>query len=252
LVRHPLVRLVHQRILHIACGYEDQDDVDILRRDPLLKLFSGRHPHEPTADLASQPTISRLENAVDRRACYRLAQALLGMYLHARERDSRPAHLPLSVDSTDDPTRGEQKGSSYHSYFQQHRYHLLLIFDGHTNQFITAALRHGTVQASRGVVAILTRLVAAIHARKPQIAIEVHTDRGFAIPAHTTIASANGSARPLASLPTRICLRWQRRWSSGPSNCITRRARRCVCSLNAAKQPSHVPTSAASSTTPRR
>jgi hypothetical protein len=150
-VRHPLALLLRQRLLQIACGYEDQDDADSLRRDPLLKLVCGRRPHQPSADLASQPTLSRLENAVDRRACYRLAYALLAIYLHERERvaGGPPAHLLLDVDSTDDPTHGEQEGSSYHGYYRQHMYHPLLIFDGDTNQLITAVLRHGTVHASR-------------------------------------------------------------------------------------------------------
>src|ERR687885_1254510 len=74
-VRHALATLVRQRVYQIACGYADQDDADTLRGDPLLKLVCGRRP-ESGADLASQPTLSRLENAVDRSACYRLAQAL--------------------------------------------------------------------------------------------------------------------------------------------------------------------------------
>jgi hypothetical protein len=89
-VRHPRAVLVRQRILQIACGYEDQDDADTLRHDPLLKLVCRRLP-EQGADLASQPTLSRLENAVDRRSCYRLAQALVAIYLHDRERDGVPA-----------------------------------------------------------------------------------------------------------------------------------------------------------------
>jgi Transposase DDE domain group 1 len=184
-VRHPLALLVRQRILQIACGYEDQDDADTLRRDPLLKLVCGRRPHEPSADLASQPTLSRLENAVDRRACYRLAQALLRIYLTECERASGgiPTHLLLDLDSTDDPTHGEQQGSSYHGYYRQHMYHPLLVFDGHTNQLITAVLRHGTVHASRGAVAIVKRLVAAIRTRWPHVAIELRADSGFAIPA---------------------------------------------------------------------
>jgi hypothetical protein len=114
--RHPLALLVRQRLLQIACGYEDQDDADTLRHDPLLKLVCGRRPHEPRADLASQPTRSRLENAVDRRACYRLAHALLAIYLQERERAAGgvPTHVLLDLDSTDDPTHGEQEGSSYH------------------------------------------------------------------------------------------------------------------------------------------
>ncbi len=85
-VRHALATLVRQRVLQIACGYEDQDDADTLRTDPLLKLVCGRLP-ETGADLASQPTLSRLENAVDRRVCYRLAVALGDLYLRERERD---------------------------------------------------------------------------------------------------------------------------------------------------------------------
>jgi hypothetical protein len=182
-VRHPLVLVLRQRILQIACGYEDQDDADTVRHDPLLKLLCGRRPHEPSADLASQPTLSRLENAVDRRACYRLAQALLGSYRPERERDGLPTHLLLDLDSTDDPTHGEQEGSRYHGYSQQHMYHPLLVFDGHTNQLITAVLRHGTVHASRGVVSILWRLLAAIRARWPAVTIEIRAESGFAIPA---------------------------------------------------------------------
>jgi Transposase DDE domain group 1 len=74
-VRHALVLVLRQRPLQIACGYEDQNDADTLRHDPPLRLVCGRHPHKPSAGLASQPIFSRLENAIDRRACYRLAHA---------------------------------------------------------------------------------------------------------------------------------------------------------------------------------
>jgi hypothetical protein len=74
-LRHSLKALVRQRVYQIACGYEDQDDSDFLRTDPLLKLVLGRLP-ETGEDLASQPTISRLENAPTRRDCVRMARAL--------------------------------------------------------------------------------------------------------------------------------------------------------------------------------
>ena len=77
-VQHALETLVRQRVFQITCGYEDQDDADTLRRDPLLKWVCGRRP-ESGADLASQPTLSRLENAVNARTCYRLAAALLSI-----------------------------------------------------------------------------------------------------------------------------------------------------------------------------
>src|SRR5215468_5331894 len=181
-VQHPLQLLVRQRLLQIACGYEDQDDADTLRGDPLLKLVCGRRP-EQDADLASQPTLSRLENAVDHRTCYRLAQTLVALYLHERERAGVPTRVLLDLDGTDDPTHGAQEGSSYHGYYRQHMYHPLLIFDGHTNQLITAILRRGTVHASHGVVAILRRLVAALRKRWPRVQLEVRADSGFAVPA---------------------------------------------------------------------
>ena len=117
-VRHALDTLLRQRVFQIACGYEDQDDADTLRADPLLKLVCGRLPGDP--DLASQPTLSRLENAVDFKACYRLAQALFGVYLAQREQPDRPTHILIDADSTDDPTHGDQEGSAYHGYYEQY------------------------------------------------------------------------------------------------------------------------------------
>jgi hypothetical protein len=181
-VRHSLATLVRQRVFQIACGYEDQDDADTLRTDPLLKLVCGRLP-ETGADLASQPTLSRLENAVDRRACYRLAVALGDLYLRERERGGVPRRILIDVDSTDDPTHGHQEGTAYHGYYGQHMYHPLLLFDGATDQLITAVLRPGNVHASQGVVAVLKRVVRAMRARWPGVAIEVRIDAGGAVPA---------------------------------------------------------------------
>jgi Transposase DDE domain group 1 len=181
-VRHALETLVRQRVFQIACGYEDQDDADTLRTDPLLKLVCGRLP-ETDRDLASQPTLSRLENAVDRKRCYRLAVALGELYLRERERDGVPTHIVLDIDGTDDPTHGQQEGSAYHGYYRQHMYHPLLIFDGDTHQLITAILRLGNTHGSTGVVAILKRVVRAIRARWPHVTIELRMDSGGAVPA---------------------------------------------------------------------
>jgi hypothetical protein len=181
-VRHALATLVRQRVYQIACGYEDQDDADTLRADPLLKLVCGRLP-ESGADLASQPTLSRLENAVDRVACYRLARALVAVYLREREREGAPEHVLLDLDGTDDPTHGDQEGTAYHGYYRQHMYHPLLVFDGDTDQLIAAVLRPGNAHGSRGVVAILKRLVAVLRTRWPDVRIELRADSGFAIPA---------------------------------------------------------------------
>jgi Transposase DDE domain group 1 len=181
-VRHSLAVLVRQRVFQIACGYADQNDADTLRTDPLLKLVCGRRP-ESGADLASQPTLSRLENAVDRQACRQLAHALLEVYLAQRGQAGPPARILLDIDSTDDPTHGHQEGSAYHGYYEQYMYHPLLVFDGDTHQLITALLRPGTAHASRGVVSVLRVLVRALRQRWPGVAIEIRADSGCAIPA---------------------------------------------------------------------
>ena len=181
-VRHSLETLVRQRVFQIACGYEDQDDADALRADPLLKLVCGRLP-ETGADLASQPTLSRLENAISATTCYRLAVALGERYLAERERAGRPKRILIDLDSTDDPTHGHQEGTAYHGYYRQHMYHPLLLFDGETDQLITAVLRPGDAHASRGVVPVLKQVARAMRARWPGVAIEVRSDAGGATPA---------------------------------------------------------------------
>ncbi len=198
--RHDLPTLLAQRVYQIACGYEDQDDADHLRTDPLLKHVCGRLP-QTGVDLASQPTFSRLENAVSAQTCYRLAVALGEIYLRERERDGTPTHLVLDLDGTDDPTHGAQEGSAYHGYYRQHMYHPLLVFDGGTDQLITAVLRPGTVHASQGVVAILQRIVTTVRARWPEVTLEIRADSGFAIPALYAYCEAERIAFTIGLVP---------------------------------------------------
>ena len=179
--RHALVDLLRQRVYQIVAGYEDQDDADSLRTDPLLKLACGRLP-ATGADLASQPTFSRLENALSATDCYRLAVALGEVYLRERERAGVPTRIVLDLDGTDDPTHGDQEGSAYHGYYRQHMYHPLLVFDGETGQLVTAILRPGTAHAGHGAKAVLKHLVRAIRARWPGVAVEIRADAGFARP----------------------------------------------------------------------
>jgi hypothetical protein len=180
-VRHRLETLVRQRVFQIACGYEDQDDADTLRTDPLFKLACGRLPaSEP--DLASQPTLSRLENAVDRHAVERLAEALVDLYIRERGRAGVPTRILLDLDGTADPAHGEQEGVAYHGYYRQHMYHPLLVFDGETGHLITAVLRPGDVHGSAFVVLVLRRLLRKLRAAWPNVPVEIRADSGFAIP----------------------------------------------------------------------
>ncbi len=150
----PLETLVRQRVFQIACGYEDQDDADTLRTDPLLKLVCGRLP-ETRARPGQPADASRgWRTRSIARACYRLAVAL-GRAVPARARAGRRARRTSCSTWTAPTTRptAQQEGSAYHGYYRQHMYHPLLVFDGETDQLITAVLRPGNAHGSRGVVA---------------------------------------------------------------------------------------------------
>ena len=200
--RHDLATLVRQRVFQITCGYADQNDADTLRSDPLLKAVCGRLP-ESGADLASQPTFSRLENAVDRRACEALAEALVAVYIRERQRAGVPTHLVLDLDGTDDPTHGEQEGSAYHGFYREHMYHPLLVFDGQTDQLICAVLRPGNVHGARFVVLVLRRLLKRLRAAWPRVTIEVRADSGFAVPRLYAWCEQQGVTYTIGLIPNR-------------------------------------------------
>lgn len=200
--RHSLAALVRQRVFQITCGYADQNDANTLRTDPLLKLVCGRLP-ETGIDLASQPTFSRLENAVDRRAAEAMARALVTVYLRERGRAGPPSRILLDLDGTDDPAHGKQEGVAYHGYYRQHMYHPLLVFDGDTGQLITAVLRPGNTHASRFVVLLLRRLLRQLRAAWPDVAVELRADAGFAVPRLYAWCEANGLDYTIGLIPSK-------------------------------------------------
>ena len=199
-VRHSLATLVRQRVYQIACGYEDQNDASTLRTDPLLKVVCGRRPVSGE-DLASQPTLSRLENAVDRHAVEALAAAIVAVYVRERGRAGPPAHLLLDLDGTDDPAHGEQEGVRYHGYYRQHMYHPLLVFDGETGHLVTAVLRPGNLHASRFVVLVLRRLLRRFRAVWPGVVLEIRADSGFAVPRLYAWCEANAVTYTIGLIP---------------------------------------------------
>ena len=202
-VQHALATLVRQRVFQIACGYADQNDATTLRLDPLLKLVCGRLP-DSGADLASQPTISRLENAIDRHTVERLAQVLVTSYLRERGRPGAPARILLDLDGTDDPAHGEQEGVRYHAFYGQHMYHPLLVFDGDTGHLITAVLRPGNVHASRFVVLVLRRLLTRLRGAWPGVAVDVRADSGFASPRLYRWCEANTDDYTIGLIPNPV------------------------------------------------
>ena len=199
-VRHSVTTLVRQRLFQIACGYADQNDAATLRTDPLLKLMCGRRPLTGAA-LASQPTFSRLENAVDRHSVEQLAATLVELYVRERGRAGPPRRIVLDFDGTDDPAHGQQEGVSYHGYYRQHMYHPLLAFDGDTGHLITAVLRPGRSHGSRFAVLVLRRLVRRLRQAWPRVAITLRADSGFAIPRLYAWCEAHGVSYTIGLIP---------------------------------------------------
>lgn len=182
-VEHDMLALLRQRIYQIACGYEDCNDADSLRCDPALKLAVGRAPGE--AHLASQPTLSRLENAAGWRECWRISEALLECFLE-RRRQVPPGRIVLDVDATDDETHGHQQLSFFHGYYEEHCYLPLLMFaqaEGEGEQeLIGALLRPGNVHAGYCAMPLVRAVVKRLREALPDCAIELRADSGLALP----------------------------------------------------------------------
>ena len=180
-VRHDLLKLIRQRVLQIVAGYEDCNDADTLRSDPMLKTVCDQLP-ESDPDLATQPTFSRLENSVTKKDLMRLSRWLLGCYVRSLKK-RRPSKIILDLDSTDDHTHGQQEFSFYHGYYRNHILHPLLIFDADTGDLVCVVLRPGNKGAASHIVPILKRVVEAIRQGVgTDVEIEIRADSGFATP----------------------------------------------------------------------
>lgn len=178
-VRHSNVDLLRQRIFAIATGYEDCNDHDTLRFDPALKAAVGLLPGADNA-LASQPTLSRFENRLSASELRRVSDVLFDAYIEAHPKARKL--VVIDMDSTDDPTHGQQQMSFFHGYYDQHMYHPLLAFDGVTGFPLAAVLRPGNAHASTGAVGILKRLIRRLKQAYPEAIILFRGDAGFAVP----------------------------------------------------------------------
>ncbi len=174
LIVHDQHALLAQRIVAIACGYEDLNDHLTLRDDPVLQLAAGRPP-EPGATLASPATLCRLENRVDRAALVRIAAVLVDQFIAAHPEP--PAHLILDFDATDDPVHGHQEGRFFHGYYDHHCFLPLYVFCG--DELLAAYLRPANIDAARHARAVLKLLVDRLRAAWPQVRITPRADSGF-------------------------------------------------------------------------
>jgi len=177
---HSMVDMLRQRIYQVVAGYEDCNDANLLRKDPALKAACDRLLSDK--DLASQPTLSRLENSVTSKDLYRIAEQFLNLYIK-RTRKRKPKRIILDFDGTDDPTYGNQQLTFFHGYYEQYMYHPLVIYDADSGALLSAVLRAGNRHASYGVVAILKRIIPRLKEAFPGTKIIIRGDAGFSIPA---------------------------------------------------------------------
>jgi hypothetical protein len=178
-VDHDMETLSRQRIYQVIAGYEDGNDANLLKKDPALKTACDRLLSDN--DLASQPTFSRLENAVTTKDMYRIANYFLDLYIR-KTRKEKPKRIVLDMDGTDDPTHGSQQLTFFHGYYDQYMYHLLVIYDADGGELITAVVRPGNKHASYGVLPILKRIVKKLKTALPGTKIIIRGDAGFAAP----------------------------------------------------------------------
>jgi hypothetical protein len=186
-VVHSLRTLIGQRIIALALGYEDINDHDELRFDPVLALVSDRLAprRADCAPLGGKSTLNRLEHApraafdryrkiaVERSA---VEDLFVDLFLDAHA--EAPKEIVLDLDATDDPLHGSQEGRFFHGYYDGYCYLPLYVFCG--RHLLAAKLRRSNIDASAGAVEEVARLVARIRERWPKVRIVLRADSGFA------------------------------------------------------------------------
>jgi hypothetical protein len=186
-VDHSLRDLFAQRVFSIGCGYADANDSARLAADPMHKMLLDRDPLTGL-DMASQPTLSRFENAIGPRQLYSMGAALAESVIerHAQRLRHRARLVTIDLDPTDDPTHGAQQLSFFNSHYDNVCYLPMMgfvTFNDEAEQYLCAAvLRPGNVTAAAGAVGILRRLMALIRGSFPKTRIRVRLDGGFANP----------------------------------------------------------------------
>lgn len=177
-IRHSVYKMLKQRVFSIIQGYEDTNDVEHLKNDPIFKdVLEG--------DMASQPTLSRFENSLDKHAIHELCHAWIDRYIDSlKNRKS----IIIDVDATDDPTHGQQQLSMFNGYYGQFMYNELFFHDGITGQIIVPVLRPGNSHSNKWYVAILKRIIEKIRDKYADLKITLRADSGFSCPAFYRLA----------------------------------------------------------------
>ena len=176
-VVHQLADIIRFRMLMIAAGYEDGNDADALRRDPMFKLALDRLP--AGEELCSQSTISRLENLPDRRALLRLGRALVGQYCGSFR--AAPKRIVLDIDDTFDRVHGGQQLRLFNAYDDDYGFQPIVVFDAE-GRFVTALLRPGKRPSGVEIRGFVRRVIGALRGHWPKVEILLRADSHYACP----------------------------------------------------------------------
>ena len=186
LIEHTVATLVRQRVFGIALGYEDLNDHDDLRHDPVMAVLAGKleSRRADCAPVAGKSTLNRLELSRAEPTRYHkiayeaaaIETLLVTLFLEAQPQP--PKQIILDLDATDDPLHGHQEGRFFHAYYDCYCYLPLYIFCG--RHLLAAKLRCSDIDASAGSVEEVARIVAQIRARWPFVQILLRADSGFA------------------------------------------------------------------------
>jgi len=177
LVTHRLADILRARMLAIACGYEDADDLDHLRSDPGFKLACGRLP-DTGNDLCSQPTMSRWENAPTLREVVRMTYAMIDIYCASYPRP--PAAVTLDIDDTVDVVHGHQQLSLFNAHYDERCFLPIHVYDTATARPVAVLLRPGKTPSGGEVRGLLRRLVRRIRSHWPATRLTIRGDGHYA------------------------------------------------------------------------
>lgn len=160
-VDHTIREMLTQRVFQIAAGYEDCNDCDDLRDDMIFKTCAGRLP-QTGLSLASQPTMSRLENSIKSQDLYRIGQELVDTFVESYDRE--PGVIILDCDDTNNNTYGQQELNLFNQYYHDHCYMPLHIYEGLSGKLITTILKPGRRSKQSDIASLLKKLI--LHLRK--------------------------------------------------------------------------------------
>jgi hypothetical protein len=178
LLGHTFLEMTRSRVYGILADYVDQNDHDTLRSDPVFKLIADRSPDDP--DLASQPTLSRFENAIGIASLKRLRDVFIDQFIASFV--VPPRRLTFDLDAVDDPAHGEQQLVLFHGYFDQYQYFPSFITSADNDQVVSLSLRPGSMHAALGADDDLEYLVERLRRVWPGVRICIRGDAGYGVP----------------------------------------------------------------------